>query len=246
MRPDDTQLGTNKEPGRIAGMFDDIAHRYDLLNHLLSAGLDVRWRAQAIRSLDLRGGETVLDLCTGTGDLAIAACAGDRAAARVVGIDFSAQMLRIGAEKLARQGRSTRIRLIRGDAMRIPLASASVDAVTVAFGIRNVERPDETFADAVRVLRPGGRVAILEFGLPRAPLLRRAYLAYFRHALPLIGRAISGHSTAYTYLPASVATFPEPGRLLESLGAAGFEAARAVPLALGVVYLYSARKPPGV
>ena len=187
MIADRDPLGPDKHPDRIAGMFDAIAPRYDLLNHLLSGGLDVRWRTRAIRALALAGGETVLDLCTGTADLAIAAATSARPAGRVVGVDFAGQMLRLGRDKLAQRGLSDRVRLVQGDAMRIPLASGSVDAATVAFGIRNVQEPERAFADVFRVLRPGGRFAILEFGVPRLCGVRQLYLAYFRHILPRIG-----------------------------------------------------------
>ena len=241
--PEQRPAGPDKHPERIAGMFDAIAPRYDLLNHLLSGGLDRRWRAQAVRSLDLRGGETVLDLCTGTADLAIASATASPGAAAVVGVDFAGQMLRLGRAKLLQRGLAARIRLVQGDAMRIPLAAASVDAATVAFGIRNVERPDAAFADVFRVLRPGGRFAFLEFGVPTLPGVRQVYLAYFRHVLPGIGSIVSGHASAYAYLPASVGTFPEPAQVLASLAATGFSQVRADPLSLGIVYLYSALKP---
>ena len=236
-------LGRDKHPDRIAGMFDAIAPRYDLLNHLLSGGLDGRWRTRAIRALALGGGETVLDLCTGTADLAIAAATSARPAGRVVGVDFAGQMLRLGRDKLAQRGLSDRVRLVRGDAVRIPLASGSVDAATVAFGIRNVQEPERAFADVFRVLRPGGRFAILEFGVPRLPGVRQLYLAYFRHILPRIGGLISGHASAYAYLPASVGTFPEPSRVMALLRETGFSDVRADSLTSGVVYLYSASKP---
>ena len=236
-------LGRDKQPDRIAAMFDAIAPRYDLLNHLLSGGLDVRWRTRAIRALALEGGESVLDLCTGTADLAIAAATSARPAGRVVGVDFAGEMLRLGREKLAQRGLSDRVQLVQGDATRIPLASGSVDAATVAFGIRNVKEPERAFADVFRVLRPGGRFAILEFGVPRLPGVRQAYLAYFRHILPGIGGLVSGHASAYAYLPASVGSFPEPERVVASLDATGFSQVRADSLTCGVVYLYSASKP---
>jgi demethylmenaquinone methyltransferase/2-methoxy-6-polyprenyl-1,4-benzoquinol methylase len=135
------------------------------------------------------------------------------------------------------------VRLVQADAMALPLASASVDAATVAFGIRNVARPEVTFADVCRVLRPGGRFTILEFGTPTLPVVRQAYLAYFRHVLPRIGRVVSGHASAYAYLPASVGAFPDPARVTAMLAQAGFADVSAVPLTLGVVYMYSARKP---
>ena len=243
MRPGPGPLGRDKEPARIAGMFDAIAPRYDLLNHVLSGGLDLYWRARAVRSLALRGGETVLDLCTGTADLAIASATASPGAGAVVGVDFAGEMLRLGLDKVSRRGLGPRIRLVRGDAMRIPLADASVDAATVAFGIRNVERPEDAYADVFRVLRPGGRFAILEFGVPRLPGIRQGYLFYFRHILPRIGSIVSGHDSAYAYLPASVGSFPEPERVMASLAATGFSQVRADSLSLGIVYLYSAWKP---
>ena len=186
----------------------------------------------------------MLDLCAGTADLGIAAATSPAPARRVIGVDFSREMLRLGAEKLARRGLSARFPLVQGDAMHIPLAGASVDAAMVAFGIRNVETPPQAYAEVFRVLRPGGRFAILEFGVPRVPGVRQAYLAYFRHVLPRIGGMVSGHASAYAYLPASVGAFPEPASVMSQLSAAGFSDVRAVPLTFGVVYLYSAGKPP--
>ncbi|MGE0704060.1 MAG: ubiquinone/menaquinone biosynthesis methyltransferase, partial [Vicinamibacterales bacterium] len=165
----------SKSPVRIAGMFDAIAGRYDALNHLLSAGLDRRWRRQAIQSLALTGRERVLDLCTGTADLAIAARTARPPAAAVLGIDFAGAMLDVGRRKLARLG-ERRVTLVRGDATRIPVADRSVDAVTVAFGIRNVEQTEAACAEMHRVLGPGGRLAVLEFAIPTAPVVRQIYL----------------------------------------------------------------------
>jgi demethylmenaquinone methyltransferase/2-methoxy-6-polyprenyl-1,4-benzoquinol methylase len=231
----------DKSPDRIAGMFDAIAPRYDLLNHLLSAGIDRRWRAAAIASLALSGGETVVDVCCGTADVALEARRGPLAARRVVGVDFSSAMLGLGRQKVGAARESDRIALIRGDAMRLPIASRCADAITIAFGIRNVQRPDVACAELVRVLRPGGRVAILEFGVPRVPGIKPLYLWYFTHVLPRIGRAISGHGAAYSYLPASVGTFAPPSEFIATLRAAGFSDVRADPLTFGIVYLYTGR-----
>jgi demethylmenaquinone methyltransferase/2-methoxy-6-polyprenyl-1,4-benzoquinol methylase len=231
----------DKTPSRIAGMFDAIAPRYDLLNHLLSAGLDRRWRTRAVRALELPRNATVLDLCTGTADLALA-IAGSAADAQVVGIDFAAGMLRLGQDKVRAAGMHSRIHLVRGDATRIPLADACCDGATVAFGIRNVSEPERALAEMARILRPGGRLAILEFAQPRLPGLRTIYSLYFRFVLPAIGRLVSRHESAYSYLPASVGSFPPPGRFLQSCEAAGFTAGQAVPLSLGIVYLYTARR----
>jgi len=222
-------------------MFDAIAPRYDLLNHLLSAGIDRRWRAAAIASLQLSDRETLVDVCCGTGDVALEARRGLSPARRVVGVDFSSAMLGLGRQKVGAARESGRIALIRGDAMRLPIASQSADAVTIAFGIRNVQRPDVACAELVRVLRPGGRVAILEFGVPRVPGIKPLYLWYFTHVLPRIGRAISGHGAAYSYLPASVGTFAPPSEFIGTLRAAGFDDVRADPLTFGIVYLYTGR-----
>jgi demethylmenaquinone methyltransferase/2-methoxy-6-polyprenyl-1,4-benzoquinol methylase len=222
-------------------MFDAIAPRYDLLNHVLSAGLDKRWRNQAIDALALSPGARVLDLCTGTADLAVAAVARIRNAS-VVGVDFSSEMLRLGLVKVREGQLGQSIRLVRGDASRLPIADASCDAVTIGFGIRNVAEPDKALAEIARVLRPGGRLAILEFGQPRIPGIRTLYAWYFRYLLPLIGRMVSKHDSAYSYLPASVGTFPPPAEFCRRIAATDFSQVRAVPLTFGIVYLYTGTK----
>lgn len=232
----------DKTPDRIAAMFDAIAGRYDLLNHLLSGGLDRRWRARAVRALGLTGRETVLDLCTGTGDLAIALCRRRRGAARVVGIDFAARMLSRAARKIGARGLDGRVGLVRGDALRTPVPAASVDAATIAFGIRNVEDPLRALAELRRVVRPGGRIAILEFGMPAVPGLGPLYRWYFRRVLPRVGRLISRHDGAYAYLPASVGAFPSGAGFRRLLDDAGFVDTEAVPMLLGVVWLYAATR----
>lgn len=236
----------DKAPDRIAGMFDAIAPRYDLLNHLLSAGIDRRWRTKAIASLALTGHETLVDVCTGTADMALEARRPDggagAAAARVLGVDFAGAMLALGVKKVGAAGESSRIVLARGDALALPVRTASADAATVAFGIRNVADAATGCAELARVLRPGGRLAILEFGVPQVPGLRAAYHWYFRAVLPRIGRMISGHTGAYSYLPASVGAFPPPQEFVTILRNTGFEDVRAVPLTFGIVYLYIARR----
>ncbi len=239
MPPSQTSVSPpDKTPDRIAGMFDAIAPRYDLLNHLLSAGIDRRWRIRAIRTLQLTGHETLVDVATGTADVALAAAG----AARVIGVDFAGAMLALGWQKVKRAGQQHRITLVRGDALRLPIADGTADAVTIAFGIRNVQSPEVGCAEMARVLRPGGRLAILEFGMPRVPGVRALYEWYFNRVLPFIGRQISGHGGAYSYLPASVGSFPPPSQFVTVLRQAGFTDVRAVPLTFGVVYLYTAVK----
>lgn len=222
-------------------MFDSIAPRYDLLNHVLSAGLDRRWRDRAVDALALAPGARVLDVCTGTGDVAIATVT--RApGTTVVGVDFAGEMLRLALAKVRRGGLERRIRLVRGDAAHIPVADASCDGATIAFGIRNVAEPERALAELARVLRPGARLAILEFGQPRIPGIRTLYAWYFRYLLPLVGRMVSKHQSAYSYLPASVGTFPSAAVFSEMIAAANFSQVRAVSLTFGIVYMYVAQR----
>ena len=232
----------SKSPDRIERMFDAIAGRYDLLNHVLSAGIDRRWRQRAVRALELSGRELVLDLCTGTGDLAIASASAQPGAARVVGVDFAGAMLRVGREKLRRAQLDGRIHLVRGDATCIPIGDRTVDAVTIAFGIRNVHDVAAACGEMARVLRPGGRLAILEFAVPQLPVIGPAYLWYLHRVLPRIGRAISGSREAYGYLSASIDAFASPADLVKILQQSGFEAISTVRLTVGSVCLYTGLK----
>jgi len=222
-------------------MFDAIAHRYDFLNHFLSGGLDILWRRRAVAALELTGSECVLDLCAGTGDLAMTALTASPPARRSVCVDFAAAMLAVARRKISDRGLAGRSLVIRGDATRIPLADRSVDAVTIGFGIRNVENPAAAFAEMHRVLKPGGRVAILEFAVPDTLIFGAVYRWYVVRVLPRIGRAVSNHDAAYEYLPASIDAFATPGQLVKLLLQSGFESARGDRLALGSVILYTAR-----
>jgi demethylmenaquinone methyltransferase/2-methoxy-6-polyprenyl-1,4-benzoquinol methylase len=202
-------------------MFDGVAHRYDLLNHLLSGGVDILWRKRAVRELGVEEGHRVLDLCTGTGDLGYEAL---RAApgVSVIGIDLAFGMLSRGEDKRDRRA----LHFVQGDAEALPLPDASVDRACVGFGIRNVSSIDAALRETARVLRPGGRFVVLEFTTPENPLFRAAYHAYFHRLLPWIGRRVSGHPDAYAYLPDSVSAFPEPPRLADRFRAAGFREVR--------------------
>lgn len=222
-------------------MFDAIAKRYDLLNHVLSLGLDVRWRARAIRDAGLAPDARVLDLCTGTADFAIAALR-DAPNARIVGVDFAAAMLRVGLGKLRARGLDRKISLVRGDAARIPVRDGWADAATIGFGIRNVAEPEAALRELARVIKPGGRLVILEFGEPRIPGIRGLYNWYFRVVLPRLGKRVSKHDSAYSYLPASVGTFPPPARFAATISSHGFRDVRPVSLTFGIVYLYVATR----
>ena len=235
----------DKSPDRIAGMFDAIAPRYDLLNRLLSVGIDRYWRRRAIDALALTGREVLVDVATGTADVALEARAlrrGGATAARIIGVDFAGAMLALGLGKVRAAGQEPHIVLVQGDAMRLPVEGQSADAVTIAFGIRNVQAAAVACAEMARVLKPGGRLAILEFGVPRVPGFSRLYQWYFRAVLPRVGRLISGHTGAYSYLPASVGTFTPPAEFARMLEQAGFTTVLADPLTFGIVYLYTARR----
>lgn len=222
-------------------MFDAIAGRYDFLNHFLSAGRDKRWRARAVEALELPRNARIVDLCTGTADFAIAAAAA-HPDARIVGVDFAGAMLTRGVEKVRERGLTGHVTLVRGDATSIPVRDGWADAATIGFGIRNVVRPEAALVELARVLKPGGRLGILELGEPVIPGIRGIYHWYFLSVLPRLGRLVSHHNSAYSYLPASVAQFPRPSDFAAIISSHGFTGVRAVPLTMGIVYLYVATR----
>lgn len=234
-------VAVDKTPARIAAMFDGIARRYDFLNHVLSAGLDRRWRAAAIRAMRLPANARVLDLCAGTADFAIAA-ANASPTTQVVGIDFAAAMLAVGRGKVRDAALDTRVRLVRGDAVTIPVRDGWADGATIGFGIRNVVDPVAALRELARVIKPGGTLAILELGEPAIPGVRGIYNWYFRQVLPRLGRLVSHHDSAYSYLPASVGAFPRPATFAAMISSQGFVDVTAAPMTLGVVYLYVATR----
>lgn len=229
------------EKAAVRSMFDRIAPRYDLLNRLLSAGTDVRWRRRAVDLLELEPPLRVLDLCTGTADLLIEAVGRD-ARSSGLGVDLALGMLTRGADKLERRGYASRARLAAGDAERLPVPAGSFDAAVVGFGIRNVGDPRRALAEVHRALRPGGRFVVLEFSMPQG-LLGHLYRSYFTALLPRIGRLVSGDSSAYSYLPASVQAFPSPKAFAGLMEEAGFAALRIEPLTFGIACLHRGEKP---
>lgn len=223
-------------------MFDAIAFRYDQLNHLLSLGIDRSWRRKVVRRVKASGGLRILDVATGTGDLALMiarACP----SATVEGIDLSEQMLAIGQQKVELAGFQKRVFLSQGDAESLAVDSDSYDCVTVAFGVRNFEDIEKGMAEILRVLRPGGRVYVLEFGLPKNKLLGGFYRFYFHHVLPGIGRLISRDKQAYTYLPRSVDHFPYGAGFVALMERRGFAGVTCSDLFGGVAQIYEGAKP---
>jgi len=233
----------DKREARIRGMFGAIAPTYDLLNHLLSLNIDKYWRWRTTRLVPPDGDAPILDLCTGTGDLALAY---DRASGRrvpIVGADFCHEMLLPARQKTHRQRAAERIRFVEADAQRLPFPDNHFQITTVAFGLRNVTDTDRGLAEMVRVTRPGGRVAILEFSQPRHWLFGRLYHWYFRYVLPFVGQLISrSKDNAYRYLPASVMEFPDGEALAERLRGHGLAEVRWYPFTFGIATLYVGRK----
>ena len=218
-------------------MFDRIAQRYDLLNRLMSLGRDQSWRRRTVRSLVLRRGQRVLDLATGTADLALLAAEAAPDIC-VVGVDPSAGMLEVGRAKLVRRGADGRVRLQQGDAEALPFENHSFDACCIAFGIRNVPDRPRALAEMVRVTRRGGRIAILELTEPRGALSR----FHVHHVVPRLGALLSGQRE-YRYLQRSIAAFPPPDAFAAMMGAAGLASVTATALTLGVCHLFAGEVP---
>ena len=235
-------MSVDKSSSRIRRMFGEIAPRYDLLNRLLSLGIDRWWRKRTVGLVPPRGTGPILDVCTGTADLALAYWRASGRVARVVGLDFCRPMLAIGREKV-RRADARGIQLIEGDAARLPLADDTFEIVCVAFGLRNISDTDVGLGEMVRVCRRGGRVAVLEFSIPRAWPLGAVYGWYFRRILPRIGQALAGSGQgAYNYLPASVGQFPQGEALLQRMRRAGLHHVRSHRFTFGVASLYVGEK----
>jgi demethylmenaquinone methyltransferase / 2-methoxy-6-polyprenyl-1,4-benzoquinol methylase len=232
-------MAVDKSEIRVRRMFGEIAGRYDFLNHLLSLGIDHYWRWRTVRRVPPQAKGPILDLCTGTGDLALAYLRASRGAARVVGADFCHEMLVIGEAKARRAGANGQLGFLEADAQHLPLPDDHFEIVCVAFGLRNITDTDRGLREMVRVCQPGGRVAVLEFSQPRWQPFRAIYGWYFRHVLPRIGQALARNRLdAYNYLPESVGEFPSGEALAERMRAAGLHDVWHYPLTLGVATLY--------
>jgi demethylmenaquinone methyltransferase/2-methoxy-6-polyprenyl-1,4-benzoquinol methylase len=221
----------------VRSLFDSIAFRYDLLNHLLSGGIDLYWRRRAVEHLKEIAPRRILDVATGTADFALATM---RLAPRqVVGVDISEKMLSLGREKIAARGLDTVITLATGEAEKLAFEDGSFDAAIVAFGARNFENLEKGLAEMRRVLRPGGKIVVLEFSRPAVFPFKQLYMYYFRRILPFVGRMLSKNSEAYSYLPDTVMRFPEGDAFLAILGKTGFSSPAAERLTFGIASIYT-------
>ncbi len=246
-------MPVDKSDRRIREMFGEISPRYDFLNHFLSAGTDFYWRWRCVRSAPITGNLPILDVCTGTGDLAVAFWRQAGGRVRVVGADFTHEMLRIGIGKVNALVRSTSnsdrrpqtaIDFVEADAQRLPFADAQFQIVSVAFGLRNVADTQQGLREMARVCAPGGRVVVLEFSMPQNRLIGGIYGWYFRNILPRLGQLISrNRQSAYSYLPDSVSEFPSGQRLADMMSVCGLEHVTWQPLTFGLATVYVGVKP---
>jgi demethylmenaquinone methyltransferase/2-methoxy-6-polyprenyl-1,4-benzoquinol methylase len=227
---------------QVRRIFSTITERYDFLNHFLSAGRDVYWRRFMVRRLRFFQTNRLLDLATGTGDVAIEA-ARSHPAIQVFGLDFAAPMLAAAGPKIIRAGFSERIINLQGDALNLPFPAEHFDAVTVAFGIRNMPDRARALREIRRVLAPGGGLSILEFTTPQGKLFRKLYFFYLNRFLPRLARLFTSHPEAYQYLAESIVHFPYPEDFLREIEWAGFREAKKFSLTGGITYLYEGKKP---
>jgi demethylmenaquinone methyltransferase/2-methoxy-6-polyprenyl-1,4-benzoquinol methylase len=230
----------DKSAPQVQAMFGAIAHRYDLLNHLLSANQDVRWRKRGVRWLHPRRGEAILDLCCGTGDLAFEILK-QQPHCEVTGADFALPMLEIAKQKAENRSLKS-VTFVQADALNLQFSDAAFDAVTVGFGVRNFQDTPTGLREMFRVLKPGGRVMILEFMQPTSWFLRYGFGLFFKGILPLIGKLVSRHNSAYSYLPASVDDFYTRREFENLLRDCGFHDVRSCDLTLGAATCFVAKK----
>ena len=225
---------------QVAKMFDNISRQYDFLNHLLSLGIDIRWRKKAIKLLRPLKPEIILDVATGTGDFAIQALSLNPE--KVIGVDISEGMLEIGRKKIKSKGLEDIIILEQGDSENLRFKDNMFDAVIVAFGVRNFEDIENGLVNMHRVLRKGGKLVVLEFSKPTGFPFKQLYNFYFKSILPKIGKVISKDNSAYSYLPESVQAFPEGPGFLKILDKTGFKQTECIPLTFGICSIYTGTK----
>jgi demethylmenaquinone methyltransferase/2-methoxy-6-polyprenyl-1,4-benzoquinol methylase len=230
------------EQEQIIAMFDRIANTYDAVNRILSFGLDASWRDKAALALPPGESLAILDIATGTGDLLLTMCEKCPRISTAIGVDMAEKMLLLGQEKVNKTPFSKLISLQQADGSSLPFEAESFDAVSIAFGIRNIVLRKKALSEMERVIKPGGCALILEFSLPQNKIIRFFYLLYFRHILPRIGALISGHHNAYSYLNNSVENFIKPELFIAELKAVGFKDVNTESLSFGIATLYKARK----
>jgi demethylmenaquinone methyltransferase/2-methoxy-6-polyprenyl-1,4-benzoquinol methylase len=230
----------DKRPARIEGMFDDITPTYDRLNLVMSASIDRRWRKRTLKELDIQRGDRVLDIATGTGDMALQAISMEEC--DIVGLDLSKNMLRTALDKWKAKVNEDPYSVLQGDALHMPFQDGSFDRAMVAFGIRNMVDIDHFLGEVHRVLRPGGRLAVVEMSVPRFPVVREVFLFYLTRVMPLAVRMQKGDASSYRYLCDSIITFPEPKVLEGMMEARGLHVLRSVELTLGACHIYLLEK----
>ena len=229
---------------KIQQMFDGIAGDYDRLNHLMSLGIDKTWRRRALKEIVRRdAAQEILDIACGTGDFSIAIARAMAPGSRVTGIDISEGMLSVMRAKLAAEGLGDRVTCSQGDSESMSCADGTFDCVTIAFGIRNFEHREVALREILRVLKPGGKLVILELSVPSNALARGCYNIYFKHVLPFIGGKVSGDKAAYRYLPASVLIFPGKEEWMATMHSCGFAKVRHKAFTFGICRMYTGTKP---
>ena len=225
---------------QVADMFNSISKNYDFLNHFLSVGIDILWRKKAVKLLKKDQLKLMLDVATGTGDFAIESL--DLNPDKIYGIDISEGMLNVGREKIKNKKLENKIELRLGDSENIDFEDNTFDAITVAFGVRNFENLEKGLENMLRVLKPGGKAIILEFSTPSKFPMKQLYNFYFNNILPILGKLVSKDNTAYTYLPESVAAFPDGEKFIEVLKKVGYKKQEWIPLTFGISSIYVAQK----
>lgn len=233
----DEQKGKKEQ---VAEMFNNISKRYDLLNHVLSLGIDIIWRKKAIKLLQKDQPKLILDIATGTGDFAIEALALNPD--KVIGVDISEGMLDVGRKKMIKKGLDSRIEMQLGDSEKLLFEDNKFDAIIVAFGVRNFENLEKGLTDMYRVLKPGGKTVIVEFSKPKSFPFKQLYNFYFKSILPVVGKLISKDNSAYTYLPESVKAFPDGQAFLDIFESAGFKSTQCKTLTFGISSIYIGSK----